>query len=941
LASKSKTKAAKQTKSSMSGLVSFFQPFRDNADHPKTPMMEVQRQEEKKQQYHISLLNTINRDTVTNDDDDDDAGHTATAAADRTSIPNPSTSHHEPLQPTASVYDEWRKGHCRALQEFIFWRFTKKNNPPTSVSAHFSRWQSNHLQQQEKEKTMNQKDKDNDELEEEEDDLNTHFETQPTCQTSHRTQTTALMMNVHSPTTADTPANHPSPSPSLLLLEQSSVDKNECIHLLDDLSLHSTQVHISFTQIYLLKNFHDIKARHDVLSKQNHTHHTSLRYITQLDGPLFPVYRHVLPIDLLVPYPCPTNVKSNNTKTTNDPQFDNGQEQEDNTQQFIAQVVSDAFQPPTKLPQEYPTRRIHVYFYDTYAYYIQQLLVGSTRISKEKPSMYISLEYIPTHCIFPIHIGDDSRRAKEMNDDHDDDDAFVQHHELLLAEDYGLSSKYSICIGGISGIQMPQNREYISFDSQSLCIRILLVYPLSPSKTMTPTMTTHMRATTREAAADAGETKEYFIKPIWIERNIGYDPSSKAYYKQGRDSSIEVKKGYLLNLYQRYRALLLQQKLEQEYKACNEQQAVLQQTHVNANIQVNQRTTDQGRRDSRSKGPNLPKKMKTNPPENNSITTGPSDRAQSISLQHMETILIKHHEKQKMKDIPCLISTAIYTIVLGFSSPTLTRSGSYSMNITLLDPSLPFVLQNRITEKSSLSEQRNPEPSNPNNPPSSSLPLLPTPLDQNSTVDAATNENAALSSLTTDSCSTPHITLVMFASNPDYLPKLQRAGDVLVLRGFKVQKYKEEVQLLGQVLGRIHDCWYAVCRPQHTVIESIVSNPISFNLSCEVSSWMIQSKASTCLDMDQFLDVNKVVDTWKWGYHRLRTNPTIKSTSKFHVGDLEHLSVYSLDIDAVITEILPAPVNSTMNGPKGYLRIWDGTGISISHPYVRHLLNIS
>lgn len=313
----------------------------------------------------------------------------------------------------------------------------------------------------------------------------------------------------------------------------------------------------------------------NVLSKQSHTHHTSLRYITQLDGPLSPVYRHVLPRDLLVPYPCPTHVKSN-TKMTNDPQFDNGQEQEDNTQQFIAQVVSDAFQPSRKLPQEYPTRRIHVYFYDTYTYYIQELLVGSTRVSKEKPYMYISLEYIPGHCIFPIHIGDDLRRAMEMDDDHDDD-AFVQHHELLPAEDYGLSSKYCICIGGISGIQMPQNREYISFDSQFLSIRILLVYPLSPSKTMTPTMTTHKRATTTEtvAAAEAGfvagETKEYCIKPIWIERNIGYDPSSKAYYKLGRDSSIEVKNGNLLTLYQRYRSLLLQQKQEQEHKTINVQ----------------------------------------------------------------------------------------------------------------------------------------------------------------------------------------------------------------------------------------------------------------------------------------------------------------------------------------------------------------------------------
>jgi hypothetical protein len=34
----------------------------------------------------------------------------------------------------------------------------------------------------------------------------------------------------------------------------------------------------------------------------------------------------------------------------------------------------------------------------------------------------------------------------------------------------------------------------------------------------------------------------------------------------------------------------------------------------------------------------------------------------------------------------------------------------------------------------------------------------------------------------------------------------------------------------------------------------------------------------------------------------------------------------------MITDILPAAGNS--NGPKGYLRVWDGTGVSISHPYV-------
>ena len=77
---------------------------------------------------------------------------------------------------------------------------------------------------------------------------------------------------------------------------------------------------------------------------------------------------------------------------------------------------------------------------------------------------------------------------------------------------------------------------------------------------------------------------------------------------------------------------------------------------------------------------------------------------------------------------------------------------------------------------------------------------------------------------------------------------------------------------MGQVLGKSNDCWYAVCRPQHNVLESLASHPTSVNLSIELSAWMIQTKDTSLFDM------NQVVESWKWGYHRLVvycTNPTI------------------------------------------------------------------
>jgi hypothetical protein len=98
-----------------------------------------------------------------------------------------------------------------------------------------------------------------------------------------------------------------------------------------------------------------------------------------------------------------------------------------------------------------------------------------------------------------------------------------------------------------------------------------------------------------------------------------------------------------------------------------------------------------------------------------------------------EDIRSKRVPFQKIDDV-----VNVYGVVIGFTSPSITRQGDYMVSITMVDQSLPL-------------------------PPN--------------TDTAATDGNTSVA----------HITLVIFSKNRNKLPKFQSAGDVLRAHAVVVQ----------------------------------------------------------------------------------------------------------------------------------------------------------
>jgi len=82
---------------------------------------------------------------------------------------------------------------------------------------------------------------------------------------------------------------------------------------------------------------------------------------------------------------------------------------------------------------------------------------------------------------------------------------------------------------------------------------------------------------------------------------------------------------------------------------------------------------------------------------------------------------------------------------------------------------------------------------------------------------------------------------------------------------------------------------------------------------------------------------------WKWGQTRLAQFPTIKEVTQRTLRQVSHQDEATLeseneivgDFTAMVTAILPFP-NLMVSGctPRGFLRLWDGTGPPICDRYV-------
>jgi hypothetical protein len=250
--------------------------------------------------------------------------------------------------------------------------------------------------------------------------------------------------------------------------------------------------------------------------------------------------------------------------------------------------------------------------------------------------------------------------------------------------------------------------------------------------------------------------------------------------------------------------------------------------------------------------------------------------------------LLRKNGMQRLK-----ASVTVYGVVLGFSPPSLTKYNDWKMSLVLIDESLPISTE---TEN----EQQSGE--------------LPPNTDERS------NKTKA---------NMPAITVVLFVKEKIHLPVIRSAGDVVCCRNAILQQYNDEPQL---ICGRRSSV--VVARPSQTRspgVELHDSTSPDWSLSCSCHEDSSQAPHPQ-------LHWELANDLWQWGQKRLSSHPTISPNCKLSISGLDQpaedveVPNTNVDLTAVITAIIPFPGSPRHDTPRGWVRLWDGTGPPRSDP---------
>jgi len=179
------------------------------------------------------------------------------------------------------------------------------------------------------------------------------------------------------------------------------------------------------------------------------------------------------------------------------------------------------------------------------------------------------------------------------------------------------------------------------------------------------------------------------------------------------------------------------------------------------------------------------------------------------------------------------------------------------------------------------------------------------------------------------------VALNMFLGRDSKLPALLKAGDVIRAHRVKVQEFNSRIQLLG-----FKESSYVVIRKSDPYSDC---NWFSDD-QMEMSEWQVESTAKkeyTFTLTDCFLSRC----LWKFGQYFIINNSTILEEHKSTIASFDHGaegSEVNFDMTALVTMVIPIP--ATERGPmapRGYLRIWDGTGPPITDPLGDNVLHNS
>lgn len=226
-------------------------------------------------------------------------------------------------------------------------------------------------------------------------------------------------------------------------------------------------------------------------------------------------------------------------------------------------------------------------------------------------------------------------------------------------------------------------------------------------------------------------------------------------------------------------------------------------------------------------------------------------------------------------------AVSIWAVVLGFTPPALTSTREWKMAIVLIDESLSL---------------------------------------SSTTQGQSTNANGNVAAM-----HVPSVTLMLFSKDKSKLPIVRSAGDVILGDKVTLQSWNGEAQLMSNKgVSKI-----VIIRPCQA---RTPANP-SLPNSILPDGW---SSIGDRLGSIQYPYVNNL---WLWGQQRLATYPTMTPSCYLSIGGVGDINnsiaetSVSGDLTAAVTAIIPMPENLRhRDTPRGFIRLWDGTGPSRSDP---------
>jgi len=271
--------------------------------------------------------------------------------------------------------------------------------------------------------------------------------------------------------------------------------------------------------------------------------------------------------------------------------------------------------------------------------------------------------------------------------------------------------------------------------------------------------------------------------------------------------------------------------------------------------------------------------------EVNAENTDPNANAGSTS----GGVIVRPRSVASLGSLPAILiqgrkdSITVYGVVLGFSPPRITRMNTWMMSIVLIDETMP-------TSREVGS-------------------------------GAAENEREL---------HVPSITLNLFAKHKLELPPVRSAGDVICCQKVLLQEYNNEPQLRAKKNSNI-----IVVRPR---VARSPEEPL--HNSTSPGDWSVS-------DGRQTVDLDLTNALWRWGQLRLANHPTMSPNCYIAISQVsDHVDNFEVsvsgDITAVVTSILAIPEHlRRRDTPRGFLRLWDGTGPSRSDPMPESVVNIN